>query len=95
MEFSWQEYWSELPFPSPGYFPNPEIEPVSPVSPALAGRFFTTGHLASPFNSKKYIFNNYFSLYLLPGFIYIYITYHIFNFKNYVSNVILQQIHST
>ena len=29
--FPWQEYWSELPFPSPGDLPNPGIEPVSPV----------------------------------------------------------------
>ena len=36
------EYWSELPFPSPGDLPNPGIEPVSLVSPALAGRFFIT-----------------------------------------------------
>ena len=28
MEFSRQEYWSGLPFPSPGYFPNPGIEPA-------------------------------------------------------------------
>ena len=35
MEFSRQEYWSGLPFPSPGDLPNPEIEPGSPVSPAL------------------------------------------------------------
>ena len=42
MEFSRQEYWSELPFPSPGDFPNPGIEPKSFMSPALAGRFFTT-----------------------------------------------------
>ena len=27
--FSTQEYWSELPFPSPGELPNPEMEPVS------------------------------------------------------------------
>ena len=39
MEFSRQEYWSELPFPSPGDLSDPEIEPESP---ALAGRFFTT-----------------------------------------------------
>ena len=26
-----QEYWSGLPFPSPGDFPNPGIEPRSPV----------------------------------------------------------------
>ena len=37
-----QEYWSKLPFPSPGDFPNPEIKPASLVSPAWAGRFFTT-----------------------------------------------------
>ena len=37
-----QEYWSGLPFPSPGDLPNPEIEPTSLTSPALAGRFFTT-----------------------------------------------------
>ena len=30
MEFSRQEYWSGLPFPSPGYLPNPGIEPRSP-----------------------------------------------------------------
>ena len=31
MEFSRQEYWSRLPFPSPGDFPNPGIEPRSPA----------------------------------------------------------------
>ena len=35
-----QEYWSELPFPSPGDLPKPGIEPKSL---ALASRFFTTG----------------------------------------------------
>ena len=39
MEFSRQEYWSGLPFPSPRDLPNPGIEPMSP---ALAGGFFTT-----------------------------------------------------
>ena len=34
----WQEYQSELPFPSPGDLPDPGIEPKSP---ALAGGFFT------------------------------------------------------
>ena len=42
MEFSRQEYWSELLFPPPGDLRDPGIEPVSPTSPALAGRFFTT-----------------------------------------------------
>ena len=40
--FSRQEYWSGLPCPPPGDRPCPRIEPVSPASPALAGRFFTT-----------------------------------------------------
>ena len=31
VEFSRQEYWSELPFPSLGALPNPEIEPRSPT----------------------------------------------------------------
>ena len=37
-----KEYWSGLPFPIPGDLPDPGIEPMSPVSPALAGGFFTT-----------------------------------------------------
>ena len=31
VEFSRQEYWSVLPFPSPGDFPDPGNEPVSPA----------------------------------------------------------------
>ena len=31
MGFSRQEYWSGLPFPSPGDLPNPGIEPKSPA----------------------------------------------------------------
>ena len=42
MGFSRQEYQSGLPCPSPGTLPDPEMEPASLVSPALAGRFFTT-----------------------------------------------------
>ena len=40
-----QEYWSRSPFPSPGVLPGPRIKPlslVSPVSPTLADRFFTS-----------------------------------------------------
>ena len=37
-----QEYWSELPFPSPGALTDPGIKLVSLRSPALAGVFFTT-----------------------------------------------------
>ena len=38
MGFSRQEYWSGLPFPSPGDLPEPGVEPASSV---LVGRFFT------------------------------------------------------
>ena len=41
MEFSRQEYWSGLPFPSLGDLPDPGMEPTSPVPPAFASRFFT------------------------------------------------------
>ena len=34
MEFSRQEYWSGLPFPLAGDLPDPDIELVSPASPA-------------------------------------------------------------
>ena len=43
MGFSRQEYSSELPFPPLGDLPDSGIEPTSLMSPALAGRFFTTG----------------------------------------------------
>ena len=36
MEFSRQEYWSGLPFLSPGDFPNPGIKPRSPALRAYA-----------------------------------------------------------
>ena len=39
-EFSRQQYWSGLPFPTPGDHPNPGNEPASPASPALAGGFY-------------------------------------------------------
>ena len=42
MEFSRQEYWGEVPFPIPGDLPDPGIEPVSLMSPALAGGFLTS-----------------------------------------------------
>ena len=40
--FPRQEYWSGVPFPSPGELPDPGIEPSSLMSPALADGFFTT-----------------------------------------------------
>ena len=45
MGFSRQEYWSGLPFLTPGDLPNSGIEHASLASPALAGVFFTTSAL--------------------------------------------------
>ena len=45
MGFFRQEYWSGLPFPSPGDLLDPGIELASPESPALADKFFTTDSL--------------------------------------------------
>ena len=42
MEFSRQEYWRGLPFPSPGHPPDPGMESKSRAFPALAGEIFTT-----------------------------------------------------
>ena len=55
MGFPRLEYWSGLPFPSPGDLPDPEIEAASP---ALAGGLFTT----VPPGKSLY------SIYLLPFF---------------------------
>ena len=41
MGFSGQEYWTGLPFFTPGDLPDPGIELLSPASPALASGFFT------------------------------------------------------
>ena len=40
VEFSRQEYWSGLPFPTPRDLCNPGVEPVSLPSPALVDEFF-------------------------------------------------------
>ena len=54
MGFPRQEYRSGLPFPSPGDLPNPGTEPVSP---ALAGRFFTTEPPGKPLYSLYLLFS--------------------------------------
>ena len=46
--FSRQEYWSGLPFPSWEDLPSLELEPESPVCPALAGGFLPLHHLGNP-----------------------------------------------
>ena len=57
IEFSRQEYWSGLPFPTPGDLHDPGIEPASPESPALAGRFFTTAAPGKPFSLHDWPIN--------------------------------------
>ena len=52
MGFSRQEYCSDLPFPFPGNLPDSGIEPMSLVSPALAGGFFTTSTWENQDNQK-------------------------------------------
>ena len=54
--FPRQGFWSRLPFPSPGDLPDPGIEPMSPASPALAGRFSTTEPLGEPLTSADLLF---------------------------------------
>jgi len=48
MGFPRQEYWSGLPFPSPGDLPDLGIEPTSP---ALAGGFFTNEPPGKPLSA--------------------------------------------
>ena len=52
VEFSRQEYWSGLPCPPPGDLLNPEIEPESLMSPALANGFFTTSATLDYFHAS-------------------------------------------
>ena len=47
MGFSRQEYWSVLPCPPPGDLPDPGIEPISLVSPALQAGSFPLSYLGS------------------------------------------------
>ena len=59
MGFSRQEYWSGLPFPPPGDLPDPEIEPTSPASPALAWGFFTTETLGKPRSRNSELYSEF------------------------------------
>ena len=51
-EISQEEYWSGLPFPSPGDLSDPGTKPMSAASPARADRFSTT---SPPGKSPKHI----------------------------------------
>ena len=54
MGFSKQKYWNGLPFPSPGDLPGPGIEPMSPE---VAGIFFTTAPHGKPMDHLHLIVN--------------------------------------
>ena len=95
IRFSRQEYWSGLPFPSPGDLPDLGIEHVSLASPALAGVFFTSEPPGKPQNStcilqiqvitkaKLLIF---FMFYTEMSFFYLFSTYQLYFSINYITN---------
>ena len=49
MGFSRQEYWSGLPCPPPRDFPDPGIQPASPVSPELQVDSLLQSHRRNPY----------------------------------------------
>ena len=51
MGFSRKEYWSGLPFPSPGDLPDPEIEPRSPALQADSLPSEPPGKITAPFKN--------------------------------------------
>ena len=53
-----------LPFPPPGDLPDPWIEPVSPVGPTVAGRFFTTELPGKPKNIVYLLWNSIFFIFV-------------------------------
>ena len=53
MGCSRQEYWSGLPSPLSRDLPDPGLEPASPMSPALAGEFFTTSATGEALETSK------------------------------------------
>ena len=55
MGFPRQEYWSGLPFPSPGDLPDPA---TGPISPALESKFFVTEPPGKPFILLTFSFLN-------------------------------------
>ena len=64
MGFSRQEYWSGLPFPSPGDLPDPGIEPGSP---ALQADTLTSEEYISNFNACVDHIMNFFNAYSISG----------------------------
>ena len=54
MEFSRQEYWNGLPFPSPGDLSDPEIKPISP---AWQANSLPLSRLGSPLKNRIGLIN--------------------------------------
>ena len=55
MEFSRQEYWSVLPFPTPGDLPDSGMELGSLAASALVGKFVTTAPAGKPINDYNLV----------------------------------------
>ena len=58
MVFSKQEYWSGVPFSIPGDLPNPGIEPVPLMCPALADGSLTTSATWEALFGRGHIFSS-------------------------------------
>ena len=87
MEFSRQEYWSGLPCSLPGDLSNPGIKSMSP---ALAGRFFTSEppgkpHVCTYVYSVIYIYSDIY----IRIYIHIYFAIHLRLTQYYKSNILL------
>ena len=59
MEFSRQEYWSRLPFPTPGDLPDLGIEPMSPAPPGAIGRILYQCATWDPRKTRMILFFHY------------------------------------
>ena len=59
MVLSRQAYWYGLPFPLPGDLPDSGIKPEFPMSPVLAGGFFTTAPPWKPYSFTKWFITGY------------------------------------
>ena len=57
--FPGQEYWSGLPFFSPGNLPSPENEPMSPVSLALWQILYSPSHCEANHKNNSILFRSY------------------------------------
>ena len=59
MGFSRQEYWIGLPCPPPRDFPDPGIQPASPVSPALQVDSLSQSYQRNPISNKDFQYLGY------------------------------------